>query len=73
MKKMILQILGALFTALGVFFIAGMISALPVCLLWNLLLPNLFHFPAINIWQAWGLCVLFSILFGSSKTSTNKT
>jgi len=33
-------------------------------LLWNALLPNLFHFPVITFWQALGLLILSKIFFG---------
>jgi hypothetical protein len=40
-------------------FIGGQI----VMLLWNWLLPPLFHWPQINFWQAIGLLALCRILF----------
>lgn len=40
------------------------ISAL-VMLLWNLIIPEIAHLPAINYWQAMGLFILCRILFGS--------
>ncbi len=45
----------ALFIALG-----GTV----VKLLWNALLPPLFGFPVVTLWQALGLLVLSRILFG---------
>jgi len=33
-------------------------------MLWNALLPVIFHFPAITFWQAVGLLILTRILFG---------
>jgi hypothetical protein len=33
-------------------------------LLWNALLPDLFHAPAINFWQAAGLMLLSRLLLG---------
>src|SRR3984885_11254070 len=44
---------------LGTFVFSGI-----VMLLWNALLPALFHFPVITIWQALGLLALSKILFG---------
>jgi hypothetical protein len=35
-----------------------------VMLLWNVLLPPLFGWPQITLWQALGLLVLCRILFG---------
>ena len=37
--------------------------------LWNWLLPPLFGFPTITLWQALGLLLLCRILFGSFGTS----
>src|SRR5258707_734404 len=38
-----------------------------VMLLWNNLLPALFHFPVISFWQALGLLLLSKILFGGFR------
>lgn len=46
----------------GVFVFGGV-----VMLLWNALLPALFHFPLINFWQALGLLLLTKILFGGFR------
>jgi len=46
----------------GTIAIAGFGSA--VWQLWNLLLPPLFHLPAIGFWQAVGLMALCWLLFG---------
>jgi hypothetical protein len=35
-----------------------------VMYLWNALLPHLFHFPVINLWDALGLLLLSKLLFG---------
>jgi hypothetical protein len=32
--------------------------------LWNWLIPELFHGPVINFWQAIGLCLLGKLIFG---------
>jgi len=36
---------------------------IPVYFLWNWLIPSIFGFNAITIFQAWGLNFLFRILF----------
>ena len=38
-----------------------------VMLLWNYLVPSLFHGPALGYWQAFALLVLCRILFGSLR------
>jgi len=42
------------------------IGGVLVMLLWNWLLPGLFHWPPIGFWQAVGLLALCRILFGRS-------
>lgn len=34
-------------------------------LLWNALMPQIFHLPVINYWQAIGLLILARLFFGS--------
>jgi len=54
--------------------IAGLIAAVIIAflfgyfvmLLWNWLMPPLFHAGTINYWQAFGLVILAKILFGGS-------
>lgn len=55
-----------------VVFIAALYS-LPVMLLWNWLLPELFHFPELSLLQAWGMMVLCGILFKSPSGKTEKS
>lgn len=38
-----------------------------VMLLWNALMPELFHLPAIGFWQALGLLLLTKILFSGFR------
>jgi len=38
-----------------------------VMLLWNALMPEIFHLPAITFWQALGLLLLSKILFSSFR------
>ncbi len=43
-----------------------------VMYLWNWLMPIIFGLPSITYWQAWGLVILFHILFkGGSHGSYN--
>jgi hypothetical protein len=57
------KIAGFLLLGIAGVFIFGNI----VMLLWNALLPVLFHFPLISFWQALGLLVLSKILFGGFR------
>jgi hypothetical protein len=38
-----------------------------VMLLWNALMPDIFHLPQITFWQALGLLLLSKILFSSFR------
>ena len=55
--------------AVALIAIFGLISALPVMLLWNWLMPELFGLTQITFMQALGLSLLTNILFGSSSGS----
>jgi|TARA_R110000744_G_scaffold7864_11_gene26921 hypothetical protein len=60
-------IVGAMALILGV----ASLIALPVMLLWNWIMPELTVeplFAEIGFWRAFGLSLLFSLLFKSSKT-----
>jgi hypothetical protein len=48
------------------FLIAGILALVSyvVMLLWNNLLPDIFHITTITYWQAAGLLILCKILFG---------
>ena len=41
----------------------GLALGFPVMWLWNWLMPELFHLPAITFWQAVGLLILSHLLF----------
>jgi hypothetical protein len=48
-------------------FVVGLFISLPVMLLWNWLMPEIFHLPEINWLQAWGLSLLSGFLFKSDS------
>jgi hypothetical protein len=48
-----------LFATAIIFFIPYL-----VMLLWNGMLPDMFEFPEIGYWRAWGLSILGNLLFG---------
>ena len=66
------EIIGLIALAVGVVVLVAVISALPVMLLWNALMPDLFGLAQIGFWQALGLSCLCSILFKSSSSSSKK-
>jgi hypothetical protein len=61
MKKSIAK--AALLTLWGLMIVA--MFGVVIMLLWNWLLPDIFGFAGINLWQALGLFVLAKILFGN--------
>jgi hypothetical protein len=63
--KGVLLILAAIIMGL----VVAMIIGLPVMLLWNWLMPELFGGPTVTFWQAVGLAVLGSLLTGASVKS----
>lgn len=50
----------------GLVLVLAIVAALSfvVMVLWNVLMPDLFHGPRLGFWQAAGLLVLCRILFG---------
>lgn len=50
----------ALLVAVGLDFLL----AIPPMYLWKWLMPKLFNLATITYWQAWGLSLLASLLFG---------
>ena len=54
--------LGILLISAIMFFLVGMILSIPLCLLWNWLMPFIFGLPKLNLLQTFGLSVLISLL-----------
>jgi hypothetical protein len=75
MNKFVENLIVGLIVFLGaitLLFLICVLSSVLVMLLWNWLMPVIFHLPEISIWQAWGLSFLTSILFKSSSSSVFK-
>jgi|7_EtaG_2_1085326.scaffolds.fasta_scaffold33152_3 hypothetical protein len=51
-----------LFVGLTIFFTLGMVLSIPVCLLWNWLMPLIFGLPKLNLLESFGLSILVSLL-----------
>ena len=62
----------AIAIVIGDVVLIGILSALPVMLLWNWLMPEIFNLPTLTLWQALGVSFLSSILFKSSVSSSKK-
>ena len=54
--------LGILLISAIMFFLVGMILSIPLCLLWNWLMPFIFGLPKLSLLQTFGLSVLMSLL-----------
>ena len=63
--------------ALATFLLIGMFLSIPLCLLWNWLMPHIFGLPTINVLEAFGLSALITMLtprplkFNQNKTNLN--
>ena len=68
MKDILVAILVALITVI----VVGLILSVPVMLLWNWVVPDIFNLPQINLGQALGLSMLSCCLFNWGKTSSKK-
>ena len=64
-------------TAVFTFVCVGMLLSIPLCLLWNWLMPHIFGLPTINVLEAFGLSALITMLtprplkFNQNKTNLN--
>lgn len=65
----IAAILGWILLLIAGALLLACITAFPVKWLWNWLIPSIFHLRTINVFEAWGLAFLCSILFKSSSSS----
>ena len=54
--------IGIMLIGLVIFFTVGIVLSIPLCLVWNWLMPYIFGLPTINILQAFGLSVLVTLL-----------
>ena len=50
------------FYGILVFLLVGMFLSIPLCLLWNWLMPHIFGLPAISVLEAFGLSALITML-----------
>lgn len=68
MKEKVIVVLMFFVTAIAI----ALIACIPVKLLWNWLMPELFGLKEITIFQALGICLLSNILFSSKSNNSNK-
>ena len=69
--KFVAIVLASVVIIIGGFGLS-VIFAFPVMLLWNWMMPEIFHLPRIGFWQAWGLMFLSSLLIKNNVTMTSK-
>lgn len=65
------QTIDNILLVVGLLILACLLFGVPLMILWNLLMPEIFGLPTIGFWQAFGLNILSSILF-KSTIKTNK-
>ena len=63
--------LGIMLIGVVIFFTVGIALSIPLCLIWNWLMPTIFDLPTINVIQAFGLSVLVTLL-SPRKIDLNK-
>jgi hypothetical protein len=66
------SIVEGILVVIGLIMLVAMLFGLPLQILWNLLMPELFSLPYISFWQACGLNLIAGILFRSNVTVKNK-
>ena len=64
--------LGIILMGIGVFLGVGLFLSIPLCLLWNWLMPTIFGLPTLNILEIFGLTVLISLLAPRPFSLENK-
>ncbi|MDR0956132.1 MAG: hypothetical protein LBM73_03335 [Candidatus Nomurabacteria bacterium] len=68
--KVVSQVIGMIVIVVGVVFGLSLLLSWPIQLLWNWLMPAIFHLCRISWLQAWGLGALIDLLFSGSMVST---
>ena len=54
--------LGIVIMGIVMFFALGLLLSIPLCLLWNWLMPFIFGLPKLSLVQSFGLSILISLL-----------
>ena len=60
---------GMILSVIGLMISMSLLFALPVMLLWNWLMPEIFGLTTLTFFQSWGLMMLCALLFNSSSSS----
>jgi Ca2+/H+ antiporter, TMEM165/GDT1 family len=59
-----------LMVIIGIICLVSLLIGLPLWILWNLVMPDVFGLPHITFWQAVGLNLICSILFKEYRVKT---
>lgn len=65
--RKVLRIAGLVVLGIGFAALFALLFGYFVMLLWNWLMPEIFHLSKINFWQAFGLVLLARLFFGSPE------
>lgn len=60
---------GVVSAAFGIMIVIALVSAIPVWIIWNMVMPDVFGLPEISLAQSLGLCLLSSILIKSTNVT----
>lgn len=73
MKNNFFEGIGAFVVAVVLIILGGAIMAIPVMMIWNSVIPDMFGLGTITYPDAWGLYVLCGLLFkGNCSSSSSK-
>ena len=67
--KSILAAIVAFAAFLGLLLVWVAIATIPVQLLWNVLMPDIFGLPKLGFWQTFGFLILVNLVFNRSTKS----
>jgi hypothetical protein len=70
--KEVIELVLISFGAVLVIVLFAIVSAVPVWLLWNAVIPSIFSLPEIGLMQALALSLLSSCLFKNTLSSSKK-
>ena len=73
MMKIYLEIVKIGLIGLATFLSIGLLLSIPLCLLWNWLMPDIFGLPTINVLQAFGLSAIVTFLSPTNLDLKNIT
>ena len=63
----------AIIAAVILVWLIVLLATLPFYFLWNWLIPDLFNGPTMTFWQAVGMNILITLIFGNARIPfTNK-